>query len=92
MLPASFRSMLEQFRPLFSAPSFANFVVLMTGFVHALGGHRLTDALRAAGPSASKHYTTYYRFFSRARWSLDELGLQLLGFLVEALGSLRGPA
>ncbi len=79
--------MLEQFRPLFSAPSFANFVVLMTGFVHALGGHRLTDALRAAGPSASKHYTTYYRFFSRARWSLDELGLQLLGFLVEALGS-----
>lgn len=86
MLPATFLAVLHQFRPFFSAPSFDNFVVLTAGFVHALGGHRITDALRAAGPAASKHYTTYYRFFSRARWSLDELGFCLVGLLVQILG------
>jgi hypothetical protein len=78
ILPASFVSIIRQFRPIFTAPSFENFVVLMSGFVFAFGGHRLTDALRAAGASASKHYTSYYRFFSHARWSLDELGIALL--------------
>ncbi len=82
ILPATFVSVLQQFRPHFSGPSFENLTVLVAGFVHALGGHRITDALRAAGPSASKHYTTYYRFFSRARWSLDDVGLQLMEFLV----------
>lgn len=84
MLPATFVAVLHQFRPFFTTPSFENFTVLVAGFVHALGGHRITDALRAAGPSAEKHYTTYYRFFSRARWSLDDLGLELLGFVVAA--------
>lgn len=86
MLPATFVAVLAQFRPFFTAPSFENFQILVAGFVHALGGHRITDALRAVGPAAGKHYTSYYRFFSRARWSLDELGLQLLGFLVAAFG------
>ncbi|MBW2257458.1 MAG: transposase, partial [Deltaproteobacteria bacterium] len=83
MLPASFVSLLQRLRPVFTAPSFANFVVLIAGFVHALGGHRLTDALRAAGPAATKHYTTYYRFLSHGRWSLDELGLALIELIVE---------
>jgi hypothetical protein len=86
MLPRSFVAILRRLRPVFTAPSFANFVVLVAGFVHALGGHRITDALRAAGPAASKHYTTYYRFFSRARWSLDELGFRLVELILEALG------
>jgi hypothetical protein len=86
MLPASFVTLLRRLRPVFTAPSFANFVVLVAGFAHALGGHRITDAIRAAGPAASKHYTTYYRFFSHARWSLDELGFALIELIVELLG------
>ena len=86
MLPASFVAILRRLRPVFRARSFCNFLVLIAGFVHALGGHRITDALRAAGPAASKHYTTYYRFFSRARWSLDELGFALTALLVETFG------
>lgn len=82
MLPATFTALLLELRPVFTKPSFENFVVLVGGFVHALGGHRMTDALRAAGASATKHYTSYYRFFSRGRWSLDELGLTLLGLLI----------
>ena len=86
MLPRSFVAILQRLRPVFTAPSFANFVVLVAGFVHALGGHRITDALRAAGPAATKHYTTYYRFFSHARWSQDELGFALVDLLVEMFG------
>lgn len=86
MLPRSFVAILQRLRPVFTAPSFTNFVVLVGGFAHALGGHRLTDALRAAGPSAAKHYTSYYRFFSHGRWSQDELGLTLVALIVELLG------
>ncbi len=86
MLPRSFVAILHRLRPVFTSSSFENFVVLVAGFVHALGGHRITDALRAAGPAASKHYTTYYRFFSRARWSLDDLGLLLTALLVATFG------
>jgi hypothetical protein len=86
ILPASFISIIQHLRPVFTAPSFANFVVLVAGFIFAFGGHRLTDALRAAGSSATKHYTTYYRFFSHARWSLDELGFALLEQIVKLLG------
>ncbi|MBT3223008.1 MAG: hypothetical protein HN348_28370, partial [Proteobacteria bacterium] len=41
------------------------------------------DALRAAGPAATKHYPTYYRFFSHARWSLDKLGFALVELIME---------
>lgn len=85
ILPASFLALLQEFRPVFTRASFDNFVVLLSGGVHALGKHRITDALRAAGPAATKHFTTYYRFFSRATWSLDELGLVLLGLVLRLL-------
>jgi hypothetical protein len=77
----------SEFRPIFTAPSFQNFCLLVCGFVHALGQHRMTNALRAVGPLASKHFTTYYRFVSRARWSIDELGLAFLAVVLGAFGS-----
>lgn len=86
ILPRSFVTLLRRFRPAFTRPSYVNFVVLIAGFVHALGGHRLTDALRAAGPAATKHFTTYYRFFSHARWCQDELGFALVELIVELFG------
>lgn len=83
ILPRSFVEVLQQFRCVFTEASFDNFVVLVAGFVHALGYRRLTDALRAAGPSANKHYSAYYRFFSHAPWTLDAQGLLLLGLLLK---------
>lgn len=86
MLPRSFLAILRRLRPVFTGPSFSNFIVLIAGFVHALGGRRITDALRAAGPAATKHFTTYYRFFSHARWCQDQLGFALIELIVELLG------
>ncbi len=82
ILPATFLALLAEFRSVFTAPSYTNFRVLVCGFLHAVGKHRVTDAIRAAGASACKHYSVYFRFFSRSRWSLDEFGLLLLGLVV----------
>lgn len=86
VLPASFIGVLSAFGPVFTAPSFANFCVVVAGWVHALGRHRLSDVVRAAGALACKQYGAYYRFFSRACWSLDELGLGVLALVLATFG------
>ena len=85
MLPLSFMNLLLEFRGVFTAPSFDNFRVLVSGMVHSFGRHGISDAIRAAGPAAGKHYSVYYRFFSRATWSLDEFGLVLLALVISLL-------
>jgi len=86
LLTASFLALLADFRGVFTGPSFDNFLVLVSGMVHAMGSHRITDMLRAAGPAATKHFVTYYRFFSRGRWSLDEVGIVVLGLAMKLCG------
>ena len=85
MLPLTFLDLPAGFRGVFMAPSYDNFRVLVSGFVHSLGRHGISDAIRAAGPAAHKPYSAYYRFFSRATRSLDEFGLCLLGLVIRAL-------
>jgi len=85
MLPLTLLNLLAEFSGVFTAPSFDNFRVLVSGFVHSFGRHGISDAIRAAGPAAHKHYSVYYRFFSRATWSLDEFGLCLLALLIAGL-------
>ena len=87
MLPASFLALLSEFRPIFTAPSFHNFIVLCCGFLHAIGKHKVSSAIRAANRCSTKHYSCFYRFFSRAQWSLDDLGLTLLALIITALPS-----
>jgi hypothetical protein len=86
MLPATFLALLSEFRPFFTKPSFANFQVLVAGFVHALSKHRISDAIRAAGSLAGKHKSADSRFFSRGAGSLDALGLSLLAVVLRLLG------
>jgi len=82
MLPPSFVALLAEFRPVFTRPSFDSFRVLLCGWVLAVGHHCISDAIRAAGPSAQKHFCAYYRLLSHGRWSLDELGLVLLRLVI----------
>ena len=49
MLPPSFVALLAEFRPVFTRPSFDSFRVLVCGWVHAIGRHCVSDAIRAAG-------------------------------------------
>jgi hypothetical protein len=47
--------------------------------------------LLAAGLAGSWHHSRAHRFFSRARWSVDRLGLLALGLIVERLLDADGP-
>lgn len=65
---------LETFRPLLSAPSFANMLVIFAGWVLTPGRHAVTEALVQTRVSGHRHHETFHRFFSRASWSIDLLG------------------
>ncbi len=85
-LPSSLRSILFTFRPCFTAPSFGNFVALVLGFVLAPGRRWISRAIgapRLLGPR--KHHSTFYRFFSRARWEPDVVGRCLFGLVAGLL-------
>jgi hypothetical protein len=82
---ASFVSLLQAFSGCFTAPSMTSFVTLMAGWVLDLRRHTVTEVIRAAGAVGHKHISSYHRFFSRARWVTDEVGLTLAGLVIDKL-------
>jgi hypothetical protein len=74
----SFANILQAFAPCFTAPSMDTFLMLMAGWVLDLRRHTITEIVRAAGAVDSKHISSFHRFFSRARWTNDRVGLVLL--------------
>lgn len=70
-----------------TAPTFANLTVVLTGWVFA-GRRTLTRMIVAAGPLACKHFSSYHRLFSSARWSLDAMGLATFNLIQPFLGDV----
>jgi hypothetical protein len=81
-LPASVTCLLERFRGCFTAPTFEVFCALAAGFWAQPGAHTVTGMLVAAGLSATWPHSRAHRFFSKARWSADQLGLVLLDLIL----------
>ena len=88
---ASFHRLLQDFSPCFTAPSFTSFLTLMSGWPLNLRRHTITETVRAAGAVGLKDITSFHRFFSRARWVPDALGLVVVRLIVEHLLSADGP-
>ncbi len=85
-IPASLQNILEPFGGCFTRPSFANFVALASGWILCQGRHCVSRVIQVAdGPGSTRHFSTLYRFLSRARWSTDELGRVLFGLLIRLL-------
>jgi DDE superfamily endonuclease len=74
-MPASLAGLLGWFTPLFTAPSFRTFTMLACGFLAQTGKRTVCGMLTGAGLSRAWSHDRAHRFFSRARWSPDELGL-----------------
>jgi DDE superfamily endonuclease len=74
-MPASLAGLLGWFTPLFTAPSFRTFTMLTCGFLAQTGKRTVCGMLTGAGLSRTWSHDRAHRFFSRARWSPDELGL-----------------
>jgi hypothetical protein len=70
-----------------TAPSFASLTTVLTGWVFARR-HTVTRMILAAGETAEKHFSSYHRLFSAARWSLDALGLAVFELIGPFLGSV----
>ena len=74
-IPASLHVILASFAGCFTAPSFGNFVGLVSGWILCQGKHRISRMIQSAGgPARRKHFSTLYRFLSRGRWTADQLG------------------
>jgi hypothetical protein len=68
----------------FTAPTFATFVLLVTGALSGTGLRTVTGMWSAAGMAGVRHWSVAHRFFSHARWDSDALGLALARIVVAA--------
>lgn len=86
-IPSSLRSILFTFRGCFSAPSFANFMALICGWILCQGSHTISRVIVAATAQGlgGKGHNAYYRFLSRAHWCTDEVGQVLFRLLLPVL-------
>lgn len=82
VLPSSLIAILSLLAPAFSAPGFENFCSLVHGFLGRVGEHTITGIWQAARLAGRLHHSRAHGFFSRGRWSADQLGLLLLEFVV----------
>jgi len=86
-LVPGFTSLVQGLSATMTAPSFANLTTVLTGWVFA-GRRTVTRMILAAGDAAEKHFSSYHRLFSAARWSLDALGLAVLDLMQRFLGDV----
>lgn len=71
-LSSSIISILQNFAPVFSQPTFENFLFLSTGAILTQGSRTVTNILRTLG-KRPKHFTTYHNFFKRCECPLLKL-------------------
>ncbi len=70
-----------------TAPTFASLTTMMTGWVFA-SRRTETRMILAAGDGAEKHFSSYHRLFSAARWSRDAMGLAVFDLIEPWLGEV----
>jgi len=83
-LVPSFMQLLQGLTTTMTAPTYASMVTVLIGWV--LASRRcITRMILAAGSAATKHYCSYHRVFSAARWSLDAVGLAVFDLIEPCL-------
>lgn len=82
---SSFTDLLNQLSPIMTAPTFQNFLIIMTGWLFA-SRRTITGMIVAADAVDAKHHSAFHRVFARAPWSLDDMGLALFRMIEPFLG------
>ena len=86
-LVPGFVALLQGLSVTMTAPTFQSLTTVLTGWVFARR-HTITRMILAAGDMAGKHFSSYHRLFSAARWSLDALGLAVFDLMRPFWGSV----
>jgi len=77
-----FVALLDLARAGFTAPSFAIFTDLITGWVCAPGRRTITAMIRVADPAGRRAHDAYHRFVRDGAWSMNRLRRVLAGHLL----------
>lgn len=81
-LTLSFIVLLQEFRSVFTSPSFETFLALMRGWCLSFRHRFITELIQASGSTHEGHHSCYHRFFSDAAWDLDFLWRSLARVLI----------
>lgn len=84
-LTPTFMELLDVFRPVFTAPSYATFQLLMTGWIISVRHRYVTDLIISSDSVGNGHFSDYHRFFSQAAWNIDYLWRLLARLIVNSL-------
>src|SRR5205807_4444982 len=88
LLVRSFAPFLLAFQPCFTRPSFSSFWALTCAWILCSGRRSLTRIIQSAQLTKFKHYCSFHRFFSQARWNLDDLGRCVFQLLLPFCGEV----
>lgn len=84
-LPASLMLLLGALRPCFTRRSFETFCGLAAGLCGQVRRRTVVGMLLGAGLAGTWPHDRAHRFFARARWDIDELGLAVARLVVALL-------
>ncbi len=84
-LTPSFVAMLQHFGPVFTRPTFATFVAILTGWALSHRHRYVTVVIFSSGNVGNGHWCRFHRFFSQAAWDLDTLSMYLAKLVVTIL-------
>jgi DDE superfamily endonuclease len=84
-LTSSFIALLQNFVDVFTVPTHATFVAIVTGWVLSHRHRYVTDVIFSSSSIGNGHWCRFHRFFSHAAWDCDTLSLHLVKLIVTIL-------
>jgi hypothetical protein len=79
---STWTALVQQFFPVFTAPSAPIFLDLVTGWVLCTARHTITGILPFADPRHRHAHDAFHRFFPDTRWDMSELWRRLARVLI----------
>jgi hypothetical protein len=76
-------TLLEPFRPLFTAPTWKKMLTLLRGTLLARGRRTVTAALWQTGHEQDPNFSVFHQVLNRARWSPLQASRQLLALIID---------
>ena len=84
-LTHSFLTLLQSFDPVFTAPTYQTFVVVVTGWILSQRHRYVTEVIFASGHVGDGHWCRFHRFFSHAAWDIDRFSMCLAKAVITIL-------
>jgi DDE superfamily endonuclease len=81
----SFLDLLQQFTPVFTAPTFQTFLQIVSGWIISQRHRYVTDVIFSGGNLDDGHWSRFHRFFSHAAWDIDLLSMYLAKLIARIL-------